>query len=100
MQSVDCLLPLFYKLALKYVCFTCKQAVFPKYIDRTLLKYISIKKEINLFMTLMSQRSIFLFFLFSFLFYIVFYFFNNLINFVTNINGESRSVQNMTIISI
>ena len=46
MQSVDCLLlPFFYKLALKYVCFTCKQAVFPKYVDCTLLKYhISIKK--------------------------------------------------------
>ena len=39
-------LPLFYKLALKYVCFTCKQAIFPKYIDRTLLNYhISITKS-------------------------------------------------------
>ena len=27
------------------MCFTCKQAVFPKYIDNTLLKYhVSIKK--------------------------------------------------------
>ena len=46
--TVTLLFPLFYKLALKYVCFTCRQAVFPKYIDSTLLKYhISIKKKLQ-----------------------------------------------------
>ena len=47
-----------------------------------------------------SEEYFSIFFLFSFLFDIFFYFFNNLINFVTTINGESQSVQNMTIISI
>ena len=47
----------------------------------------------------MSQRSIFLFFS-VFIYFLTFYFFNNLINFVTNIDGEFKSVQNMTIMSI